>query len=102
VADSRVVFYTTEWERLETSGLLSPVTGEWFVREGVDLTQEDVYYALAHLDMDLIRYELHPEDQTLSAYYMTPLYLSKEDREKVLPYLKEEPKVYTWEKIQFK
>ncbi|MCC8134704.1 MAG: DUF3256 family protein [Tannerellaceae bacterium] len=101
VADSRVSFFTTEWEPLEISGLFTPVTKEWFVKEDADLSREEVQYALAHLDMDLIRYELHPENQTLSAYYMSPFYLNKEDREQVLPYLKEAPKVYTWEKTRF-
>lgn len=102
VADSRVDFFTTEWEPLESTALFTPVDGEWFIREDVDKNNEDIHYAISHLDMDLIRYELHAEAPVLTATYTTPLYLNKLEREKVVPFLKEDPKVYTWEKIQFK
>jgi len=52
------------------------------------------------LDMDLIQYRLSPDDQTLTAIYTTPQYLSQEAREKIEPYLSE-PKVYTWQKYHF-
>ena len=51
-------------------------------------------------DMDLIQYRLSPDDQTLTAIYTTPQYLSQEAREKIEPYLSE-PKVYTWQKYHF-
>ena len=54
----------------------------------------------SHLDMDLIQYRLSPDDQTLTAIYTTPQYLSQEAREKIEPYLIE-PKVYTWQKYHF-
>ena len=52
------------------------------------------------MDMDLIQYRLSPDDQTLTAIYTTPQYLSQEAREKIEPYLIE-PKVYTWQKYHF-
>lgn len=48
--------------------------------------------------MDLIQYTLSPDNLTLTATYTTPLYLSREDRKAVIPFIKESPKVYTWEK----
>ncbi|MCD7933203.1 MAG: DUF3256 family protein [Tannerellaceae bacterium] len=101
VADSRIDFFTTEWTPLEASGLYTPVTGEWFRKENITPDEEGEYY-LKRLDMDLIRYTLSPDNQTLTAYYTTPLYLSREEREKVLPYLKNEPKIYSWNKSLFK
>lgn len=101
VADSRIDFFTTEWTPLEASDLYTPVTGEWFRKENITPDEEGEYY-LKRLDMDLIRYTLSPDNQTLTAYYTTPLYLSREEREKVLPYLKNEPKIYSWNKSLFK
>ena len=79
VPDSRIEFFTTNWEPLATS---------------------DLFTAASHLDMDLIQYRLSPDDQTLTAIYTTPQYLSQEAREKIEPYLSE-PKVYTWQKYHF-
>jgi hypothetical protein len=96
VADSRVTFYTTEWQPLESSGLLPPLTADWFIKEGID---RDL---LSRLDMDLIKYQLSPNDQTLTATCTTPLYLHQKGRKEILPFLKDTPKVYTWDKSSFR
>ena len=68
--------------------------------QGIDKKDEAYQEAASHLDMDLIQYRLSPDDQTLTAIYTTPQYLSQEAREKIEPYLIE-PKVYTWQKYRF-
>lgn len=100
-ADSRVSFFTTEWKPLESADLFTAVTPQWFIREGVDQKDENFLFATAHLDIQLIKYTLSPDNLTLTATYTTPEYMSKEDREQVLPYLKESPRVYKWEKSHF-
>lgn len=95
-ADSRVSFYTTEWQPLESAGLLTPVKAEWFIREDADRD------ALSRLDIDLIKYRLSPDDQTLTASFTTPLYLHKTERRELLPFLKDTSKVYTWNKSAFR
>jgi hypothetical protein len=102
VADSRVDFFTTEWAPLDASDLFTPVSLDWFIKEDADRNSTNFLSATAHLDMDLIEYRLSPDSLTLTATYNTPLYLSKEDRDKVIPFIKESPKVYTWEKHHFK
>lgn len=102
VPDSRVSFFTTEWEPLAAADLFTPVTADWFIREGADRQEAAFQDAVSRLDMDLIKYSLSPDSATLTATYTTPLYLSEEDRAKVMPYLKDVPKVYTWEKFHFK
>ncbi len=102
VPDSNIDFYTTEWELLSTTDLFTPVSAEWFIKEDVDKSQDAYKDAIARLDMDLIHYELNPDNQTLTATYTTPLYLDVKERQKVQPFLKESPKIYTWEKFQFK
>ncbi|MCC8171060.1 MAG: DUF3256 family protein [Parabacteroides sp.] len=101
VPDSRIAFYSTDWKPLEASGLFTPPASGWFIKEGVDKNGEAYRHAVSLLDMDLIRYRFSPDDLTLTATYTTPLYLSKKDRESVLPYLRETPKVYSWQKIHF-
>jgi hypothetical protein len=96
VTDSRVTFYTTKWQPLKSSGLLPPVIADSFVKEGID---RDV---ISRLDMDLIKYQLSPNDQTLTATYTTPLYLHAKERNEILPFLKDTSKVYTWDKLSFR
>ncbi|GHT34998.1 hypothetical protein AGMMS49574_23480 [Bacteroidia bacterium] len=102
VADSRVAFYTTDWKSLESENLLTPVTGSWYIKDGADKNSDAYQDALARLDMDLIKYQLSPDNQNLTATYTTPQYLSENERSKVLPFLKDNPRIYTWEKSYFK
>lgn len=102
VADSRVEFFTTDWQPLAAQDLFTPVTPEWFLKE--DANKQDPAYqdAVSRLDMDLIQYALSPEEETLTATYTTPLYVEFDEREKVMRFIKPEPKVYRWEKSHFK
>ena len=100
VPDSRIEFFTTNWEPLATSDLFTQPTSDWYIKQGIDKKDEAYQEAASHLDMDLIQYRLSPDDQTLTAIYTTPQYLSQEAREKIEPYLSE-PKVYTWQKYHF-
>ncbi|WP_455639524.1 DUF3256 family protein [Parabacteroides sp.] len=102
VADSRIEFFTTDWQPLASSDLFTPVDADWFIKEGTDKGSNAFQDAASRLDMNLIQYKLSPADLTLTATYTTPLYLSREDRKKVTPFIKESPKVYTWEKSHFK
>lgn len=102
VPDSRVEFFTTNWEPLDASDLFTPVVPDWFIKEDADRNSNAFQDAASRLDMNLIQYKLSPDDLTLAATYTTPLYLSKEERKKVTPFIKESPRVYTWEKSHFK
>ncbi|MDR0750234.1 MAG: DUF3256 family protein [Tannerellaceae bacterium] len=100
--DSRIDFYTTGWKPLAAADLISPVPSGWFIKEDADRDSDACKDALSLLDMDLINYRLSPDSQTLEAIYTTPLYLSAEQRIKVTPFLKDTPKVYTWDKSRFR
>lgn len=102
VPDSQIQFFTTAWEPLELSDLFTPVTADWFIKEEVDRNSISFIENASRLDMDLLKYSLSSDHLTLTAEYTTPQYLGKQDRAKVEPYLKETPKVYTWEKSHFK
>jgi len=102
VPDSKVNFYSPDWEPLEVKDLFTPVTSSWFIKEDADKNVDEYLDAMALLDMELIRYQLDPEKHTLTATYTTPEYLNKEDRDKVEPFIKAEAKIYTWDKFHFK
>ncbi|MDD2437585.1 MAG: DUF3256 family protein [Massilibacteroides sp.] len=101
VPDSRIAFFTTEWKPLKAENLITLVSGDWFIKADTDRTTDAYKDAVSQLDMELIQYRLNPDNLTLTATYMTPQYLGREEREKVTPYLKETPKLFTWENSRF-
>jgi len=101
VSDSRVAFYTTDWQPLNADVLFTPVTADWFIEERADKESDAFKDAMSFLDMELIKYNLNPDNLSLTATYTTPLYLSAEARNKLTPYLKKNPKQYAWELSRF-
>jgi len=101
VADSRVDFFTMDWKSLHATDLWEPAMSEWYIKDDVNQNSEEFLHAISSLDMHLIRYQLNPENQTLTATYTTPDYLNDEDRKKVKPFLKETPLVYLWKSGRF-
>jgi hypothetical protein len=101
VADSRISFFTTDWNPLSADGLYTPVTADWFRKENVDNFSVEYLEANARLDMSLIKYSLNAESTALTAEYTTPLYLDGDVRDKVVSLLKEEPKKYEWKLGRF-
>lgn len=102
VPDSRVEFFTTDWKSLNAADFYTPVLAEWFIKDDVDRNRIAFIEATACLDMDLRKYSLSPDDWTLTVEYTTPQYLTKAGRKQVKPFLKSEPKIYTWQKFCFK
>lgn len=102
VPDSQVEFFTTDWKPLDSADLYTPVPVEWFIKDDADKNRTAFIEATARLDMDLRKYSLSPDDQTLTVEYTTPQYLTETERKQMEPFLKNTPKVYTWEKFHFK
>lgn len=101
VADSRVLFFTTDWSPVSSEGLYTPVADDWFWKEYADHASVEYFEAKDQLDMSLIKYSLHAENTSLTAEYTTPLYLDEESRDKVVAWLKKEPKEYKWKLGRF-
>jgi hypothetical protein len=101
VADSRVEFYSTEWQPLPASDLWTPAHVYGFLKEDLDHEDDNFLEALSYLDMELIHYFLDPEKFVLEAAFTTPDYLSSLEREKVKPFLKDTSKVYNWRAGRF-
>lgn len=101
VADSRVRFFTTDWQPLADHGLFTPYPAEAFLLAPADSTDATYQDARARLDMTLVHYRLSPDSLTLRATYTTPDYLSEEDRRGVLPYVRREPLTLRWVQSRF-
>ena len=102
VPDSQIEFFTTDWKPLEAADLYTPVPADWFIKDDADKNSISFTEATTRLDMDLRKYSLSSDNQTLTVEYTTPQYLSQAERKRVEPFLKNTPKVYTWEKFHFK
>ncbi|MDR2774282.1 MAG: DUF3256 family protein [Tannerella sp.] len=101
VADSRVVFYTTDWNILPAEELYTPVTADWFLKDDAGHASGETSEMNPISDIFLVKYSLDAEKNTLTAEYTTPLYLDAESREKALLLLKDTHKVYEWRLSRF-
>ena len=102
VADSRVSFYTTEWQPLQADGLYTPVTENMFVKGEDELSPSELIIALAPgSSIFLVKYNLGVENATLTAEYTSPQYLDEESRNKMESMLKTEAIVYKWNAGRF-
>jgi len=102
VCDSQMQFYTTDWMPIESASLFPAKTKEWFIKDGVDKSSQGFINAFAAVDMDPVKITLFPDNLSASAELTIKGYLSEEEYKKVQPYLKEEPKVFEWDKTSFK
>ena len=53
-------------------------------------------------DMDLMKASLSKDATSLTFIYTTPEYMNKDDKEKLLPYLRKEPIVLQWQDGKFR
>lgn len=100
--DSRINFYTTDWQPLAQSDLFPETSKENFIKNGVDRNSEAFLNAYATLDMTPVKLSFSATDRNVSAVYDIKKYLSKEDYEQLLPFLKEAPVTYTWDKFVYR
>lgn len=98
--DSRIRFYDAQWQELSPSSFLqNPVATDFLLPAPTDdETRADL---LRKADMDLIQAQLSADDRTLTFTYTTPDYLGKDDREKLVTYLKPSPLTYEWKEGRF-
>lgn len=95
VCDSAVEFYDISWKRLKTADYIACPPVDSFFRNPA---QTDLPYQLLRekADVDLIKASLSVERAVIRFEYTTPDYLSEDDREKIRPYLRKDPLVYSW------
>jgi len=101
VCDSKLDFYTTSWKKLSASVFITFANKYDFLKEGINPEDEKVKNALIPLDISLMQLHYDPDKQELLQYYTTPDYLSADDKENVMPYLKDAPKQFKWNQMRF-
>ncbi|MBF0576069.1 DUF3256 family protein [Dysgonomonas sp. GY617] len=100
--DSRIDFYTTDWNPLGQPDLFPQINKDVFLKGDIDRTSDDFLNAYASLDMTPVKLNFSSSDKNIVATYDIKNYLSKDDYKKLEPFLKEAPQVYTWDKFAYK
>ena len=100
--DSDVRFYSSDWkEELEADIFLKkPSVNAFFLPN--DTISEEGALICKKADMHLMKASLSKDDTSLAFLYMTPDYLNKEDKVKLLSYLRKEPIVLRWQDGKFR
>lgn len=100
--DSDVRFYSSDWkEELDGDVFLQKPSANAFFLPNDAISEEGVL-ALKKADMHLMKASLSEDDTSLTFIYTTLDYLNKEDKEKLLPYLRKEPIVLRWKDGKFR
>lgn len=96
--DSHVAFFDESWNPIEASSLfVEPALDDF--REGEVCDSTDA--AWRKMDIFFKTYELSPDAPTLTCRLGAADYLGEEDRRVVMPYLKCDALVYSWEGGRF-
>ena len=87
--DSRIEFFSTDWKRyVRTKSFMKEPTMKDFISipKGDKTKKETV---LAAIDFPVIQYRINPDNNTIIATHSLKEYMSKDDYEKIAPYLRE-------------
>lgn len=98
--DSEIHFFDTSWQELPASDFLQMPSKEMFYVQGDSISEDDERIRMK-ADMDLVKGMLSKDSDSLTFVYTTPDYLNKEDREKLVPYLRKDPVVLLWKDGRF-
>lgn len=101
-ADSQVQFYTTNWNPIAVEDLLPKKDVKWFIKDNADTTTVEYKNAVAMVDMLPVTFTLSDKNNDIVAQFDIKNYLSKDDYKMLQPYLIEEGKTFSWDKISYK
>ena len=100
--DSNVKFYASDWSKeWSVEDFLKLPSADAFFLQNDTLSEEGILIR-KKADMLLMKASLSKDDASLTFIYTTPDYLNKEDKEKLLPYLRKEPIVMQWKDGKFR
>lgn len=99
-ADSRISFYDTGWNRLQTEKFITLPAEDEFYRKDLTEIQADSVRNL-RTDMYMLKAELSDKENTLRLVYTTPDYLDRETAKELTPYLVKTPLCYEWNEKGF-
>ena len=94
VDDSRIAFYDAQWQPLDVASyFVEPCMKEF----RSTMQGDSVQWAWSKVDIFFRTYELCAESSELKCVFTSLEYLSKEDREEVTPYVRQESLTYRWD-----
>lgn len=98
ICDSRIEFYDTSWNPLSAETLFAePVLDDFRSDEASDSAE----MAWKKVDAFFKTYKLSPEAPVLTCRLSALDYLGREDREVIVPYVKSDSIVFSWENARF-
>ena len=84
--DSRIELYNTSWEKLNLK-LNTPTMKDFISIPKGDKTKKET--VLQSIDLPIISYSINPDNGTITARHSLKEYLSKDEYEKIAPYLRD-------------
>ena len=102
VADTQLTFYTTAWEKIETTDFIQfPQKEEFYLQQVTPEKRDSLEYLKGKADMMLVQASLSEKGQSLSLTYTVPAYLDKETADAIRAYLRKTPLRYEWQGGRF-
>lgn len=98
--DSNIRFFSTDWKEIDRSSLLPQIKPQVFF-DSTKLNTQEFKWAVSHIDIFPLHYQFEKGSDNLSITFDIKEYLSKEDLQKVIPYLKSETIELPWNKSMF-
>ena len=100
--DSDIRFYASDWSKeLDAGDFLQKPSASVFFLPNDTLSEEGVLIR-KKADMHLMKASLSKDDVSLTFIYTTPDYLNKEDKEKMLRHLNQNPVTFQWKDGKFR
>ena len=100
--DSDIRFYASDWSKeLNARDFLQKPSGSAFFLPNDTLSDEGILIR-KKADMHLMKASLSKDDASLTFIYTTPDYLNKEDKEKMLRHLNQNPVTFQWKDGKFR
>ncbi len=101
VCDSRINFYTTDWEDIELSSIWNVPDADDFANAKQKKSQ-DYKNAISLLDTWLMKFSFEKDDNRIIAEHTVEDYLPEEIAAQIKPYLSDAPIRYEWTGKKFK
>lgn len=100
--DSRINFYTTDWEDLGTPSLWKVPAVDDFIVPQMSKKSQAYRDAVSLLDMWLMRYSFEKDGNRIMVQHTVEDYLPEEILNQVKPVLSDKPLYYNWTGKKFK